>query len=234
GIGANGGGNANIDGYETGQNMMMSMNGLPQQDYNFAAAAMMMNMENKQSMYQRSPVMAPNTRYYYYNYNPDPYPYSEPHHHGYYHNGYNGDGASSDANMLSGKILGPNDDHICEEDSPYLMSSSVSDIRDDVAHAQTNRDGGNVMIRSLIRSADFVDVIHTDWYPIRMKPHVFEMQSAPPLTYGFKPDLLEIQSISTVTPIDCCVSTPVANSPLVTPTSEHASRPVATQTRGTD
>nr|GEU74008.1 hypothetical protein [Tanacetum cinerariifolium] len=47
GIGANGGDNANIGRYKTsqnGQNMMLSMNGLPQQDYNSAAAAMMMNM----------------------------------------------------------------------------------------------------------------------------------------------------------------------------------------------
>ncbi|GKD45132.1 hypothetical protein Tco_1269777, partial [Tanacetum coccineum] len=104
GISANGGGNANLGGYETGQNgqnMMMSMNGLPLQDYDSAAAAMMMNMQIRQAMYQRSPVMAPDTGYYYYNYNPAPYPYSEPHHHCYYYNGYDGDGASSDANMLS-------------------------------------------------------------------------------------------------------------------------------------
>ncbi|GJR70569.1 putative lipoprotein [Tanacetum coccineum] len=76
GIGANGGGNGNLGGYETGQNgqnMMMSMNGLPQQDYNSAAAAMMMNMQNRQAMYQRSPVMAPNTGYYYYNSQSCPY-----------------------------------------------------------------------------------------------------------------------------------------------------------------
>ncbi|GJV58250.1 nucleotide-diphospho-sugar transferases superfamily protein [Tanacetum coccineum] len=104
GIGANGGGNANLGGYQTcqnGQNMMMSMNGLPLQDYDSAVAAMMMDMQIRQAMYQRSPVIAPDTGYYYYNYNPAPYPYSEPHHHCYYYNGYDGDGESSDANMLS-------------------------------------------------------------------------------------------------------------------------------------
>ncbi|GJZ07058.1 DNA helicase [Tanacetum coccineum] len=173
-----------------------------------------------------------------------------------------------------------NDDHTCEEDSAYSMSSSVYDIR--VAHAQTIGDGGNVMTRSLIRSADFVDVttvpvsrifdhfrcmclntrrsdcVNTSGNPHRLVPHenettcVRNAYSQPQQTYVWvraasfgnaapvndnvsTSDVSRVEclhNISTVTPIECCVSTKGVDIPLVTPTLEHASGPVVTQTQG--
>lgn len=102
-----------------GQQQMMNynMNGLGlglgynqhQQEYNSSAAAasMMMNMQNRQAMYQRSPMMPPTTGYYYYNYNPAPYTYNEsPHGHGYYYTNTNGGGNMlSDENTSSCSIM---------------------------------------------------------------------------------------------------------------------------------
>ncbi|XP_071735598.1 heavy metal-associated isoprenylated plant protein 37-like [Rutidosis leptorrhynchoides] len=111
GNGGSGGGGNNLGGFEMatgGPQMLMNMNGLgynqQAQEYNphsaaaAAAASMMMNLQNRQAMYQRSPIMPPSTGYYYYNYNPAPYsyPYNEPHH-GYYYPSNNG----GDANMLN-------------------------------------------------------------------------------------------------------------------------------------
>nr|GEU93759.1 DNA helicase [Tanacetum cinerariifolium] len=146
--------------------------------------------------------------------------------------------------MSMREYVGPNDDHTCEEDSPYSMSSSFSNIRVSgglihqttpaleqstdgydvqVAHAQTIGDGANVMTRSLIRSADFVDVttvpvsrifdrfrrmclntrrsdyVNTSGNPHRLVAHKNETTcvrnavSLARLTYGFEPDLLEMQ-----------------------------------------
>ncbi|GJZ75930.1 hypothetical protein Tco_0640395 [Tanacetum coccineum] len=130
-----------------------------------------------------------------------------------------------------------------------------------VAHAQTIRDGGNVMTRSLIRSDDFVDVttvhvsrifdrfrrmclntrrsdcVNTAGNPHRLVSHENETtcvgNTVPVNNNVSTPDVSRVEclhSISTVTPIDCCVSTAGVDSPLVTPTPEQASGPVATQT----
>ncbi|KAI3763787.1 hypothetical protein L2E82_13784 [Cichorium intybus] len=100
-----------------GQQMMnFNMNGAgynqQQQEYNSnaAAASMMMNLQNRQAMYQRSPMMPPTTGYYYYNYNPTPYtynpaPYNESPH-GYYYTNTNGGGSMlSDENTSSCSIM---------------------------------------------------------------------------------------------------------------------------------
>ncbi|KAD4983090.1 hypothetical protein E3N88_19761 [Mikania micrantha] len=124
GIGGGGGGGGNLGGFEMGtggQHMMMNMNGLgynqnhhlhhqnyhqnhQNQEYNnhsAAAASLMMNLQNRQAMYQRSPIMPPTTGYYYYNYNPEPYPYYEHHPNHYYYTGSSsGGGGGNDANMM--------------------------------------------------------------------------------------------------------------------------------------
>ncbi|KAK9074532.1 hypothetical protein SSX86_007130 [Deinandra increscens subsp. villosa] len=97
-----GDGGGNLGGFEMatggqpgqhGQHMMMNMNmndlrynHQQQQGYNPSAASLMMNLQNRQAMYQSPPIM-PQTTGYYYNYNsaPYPYPYNEPPH-GYYYN----------------------------------------------------------------------------------------------------------------------------------------------------
>ncbi|KAK9051055.1 hypothetical protein SSX86_027681 [Deinandra increscens subsp. villosa] len=101
--GIGGGGGGNLGGFEMatgGQNMMMNMNGLDYNHHSAAAASLMMNLQNRQAMYQRSPIMPPTTGYYYHNYNPEPYPYYDHHPNGYYY--YTGcSSGNGDMNMMS-------------------------------------------------------------------------------------------------------------------------------------
>ncbi|XP_076932209.1 uncharacterized protein LOC143597656 [Bidens hawaiensis] len=91
--------NNNLGGYEvTSCGQMVNMNGLrynqqQHQGYNnqSAGASFMVNLQNRQAMYQRSPTMPP-TFSYYYNYNIAPYT------HGNYYYGGNG---GVDDNMWS-------------------------------------------------------------------------------------------------------------------------------------
>lgn len=102
-----GSGGVNLGGFQMAnggqgqQPMMMNMNmngsGYNNNNNN-SAASLMMNLQNRQAMYQRSPIMPPTTGYYYnYNYNPEPYPYYE-YPSGYY---YGGSGGGGDINMMS-------------------------------------------------------------------------------------------------------------------------------------
>ncbi|XP_076936834.1 uncharacterized protein LOC143604150 [Bidens hawaiensis] len=122
GVGAGVGAGGNLGAFEPasgGQHMMMNMSGLGfnhhhqhQQEYNnhsVVAPSLMMNLQNRQSMYQRPPIMPPTTGYYYYNYhyNPEPYPYYDHPNDGYYYAKHPNDGyyytggGGGDVNMMS-------------------------------------------------------------------------------------------------------------------------------------
>nr|GEV53880.1 hypothetical protein CTI12_AA182560 [Tanacetum cinerariifolium] len=159
--------------------------------------------------------------------------------------------------MSMREYVGPNDDHTREEESAYSMSSSVSDIRDDditTVHVSRIFDHFRCMCLNIRRS----DRVNTSGNPHRLVPYenettcVGNADSQPRQTYvraraeSFRnaapvnnnvstSDVSRVEclhSISTVTHIDCCVSMPSADSPLVTPTPEHVSGLVATQTQG--
>nr|GEX53464.1 helitron helicase-like domain-containing protein [Tanacetum cinerariifolium] len=96
-----------------------------------------------------------------------------------------------------------------------------------VAHVQTIGDGGNVMTRSLIRSAEFVDVTTVPVSRIldRFRRMCLNTRRSDCVNTSGNPHRLVPHENETT-----YVGNAGANSPLVTPTPEHAFRPVVTQT----